>query len=107
MMWISTNTSSKRKELRVPVLHASVGSSAVGFPGLGGVLPDAWAVRELVLMLGLVTDPRRRRGVRHRLSTVLAVAGFPGLACGQAIPSGGYPGACLSHVLLWVGASPA
>lgn len=66
------------KELRVSVSHASAGSS--GVLGLAGVLPDAWAVRELVSMLGTVADPRKRRGVRHRLATVLAVAVFAVLA---------------------------
>jgi predicted transposase YbfD/YdcC len=38
------------------------------------------AVRELVLRLGMVPDPRDRRGVRHRLATVLSVAVFAVLA---------------------------
>jgi predicted transposase YbfD/YdcC len=80
MMWISTNTSSKSKELRVSVSHAWVGSSAVGVAGSVPVLPGAWAVRELVSMLGTVADPRKQRGVRHRLATILAVAVFGVLA---------------------------
>jgi hypothetical protein len=44
------------------------------------VLPGAWAVRELVSMLGTVTDPRKQRGVRHQLATILAVAVFAVLA---------------------------
>src|SRR4051794_3557177 len=79
MMWISTNTSSKSKELRVSVSHASAGSSGssgVGVLGLVGVAPDAWAVRKLVVMLGRVADPRQQRGVRHQLATILAVAVF-------------------------------
>jgi predicted transposase YbfD/YdcC len=68
------------KELRVSVSHASAGSSGVGALGLAGVLPGAWAVRELVSMLGTVTDPRKQRGVRHQLATILAVAVFAVLA---------------------------
>lgn len=80
MMWISTNTSSKNKELRVSVSHVSAGSSGGGVLGLAEMVPDAWAVRELVSMLGTVADPRKQRGVRHRLATILAVAVFAVLA---------------------------
>lgn len=62
------------------VSHASVGSSGVGVLGLAQVLPQAWAVRELVSMLGTVADPRDQRGVRHGLATILAVAVFAVLA---------------------------
>jgi predicted transposase YbfD/YdcC len=64
----------------VSVSHASAGSSGVGVLGLAGVLPGAWAVRELVSMLGTVTDPRKQRGVRHQVATILAVAVFAVLA---------------------------
>ncbi len=62
------------------VSHVSAGSSGTGVAGLGQVLPDAWAVRELVSMLGTVTDPRKQRGVRHGLATILTVAVFAVLA---------------------------
>ena len=64
------------------VSHAvGVGSDAVvGVLGLPQVLPGAGAVRELVMMFEQVTDPRDRRGVRHRLATILTVAVFAVLA---------------------------
>jgi DDE_Tnp_1-associated/Transposase DDE domain len=48
--------------------------------GLPKVLPGASAVRELVMMFEGVVDPRKRRGVRHRLATILTVAVFAVLA---------------------------
>jgi predicted transposase YbfD/YdcC len=64
----------------VSVSHAWAGSSAVGVTGSAQVLPGAWAVRELVSMLGTVAEPRKQRGVRHGLATILAVAVFAVLA---------------------------
>lgn len=47
---------------------------------VAGLPAGASAVRGLVLMLEGVADPRDPRGVRHRLSTILAVAVFAVLA---------------------------
>jgi predicted transposase YbfD/YdcC len=66
----------------VSVSHAvEVRSSDVDGQVVAGVPAGVAAVRELVLMLGRVADPRDPRGVRHRLSTILAVAVFAVL-CG-------------------------
>jgi predicted transposase YbfD/YdcC len=73
----------KSKEPLVSVSHAvEVRSSDVEVPVVAGVpaAAAASAVRELVLMLGRVADPRDPRGVRHRLATILAVAVFAVLA---------------------------
>jgi predicted transposase YbfD/YdcC len=48
--------------------------------GVAPALSGASAVRELVLMFEKVVDPRKRRGVRHRLATILTVAVFTVLA---------------------------
>ena len=41
---------------------------------------DVTGVHALVEMLGMVADPRKPRGVRHRIGAVLAVTVFAALA---------------------------
>lgn len=53
----------------IAVLSAH-GGLGFGLDGLGGVEPDA----DLLVALARVPDPRKARGCRHRLVTVLAVS---------------------------------
>jgi len=62
----------------VPVLHALPQLTAAGLED--GQLPGAAEVSELVELFGRVTDPRKPRGVRHRIAAVLTVAVFAVLA---------------------------
>lgn len=57
-----------------------VRSAGVGVLALPELPVGVPAVRELVLRLGMVPDPRDPRGVRHRLATILSVAVFAVLA---------------------------
>jgi predicted transposase YbfD/YdcC len=48
-------------------------SHAVSVPVDASVLTDSAELADLVALLGKVADPRKRRGIRHQIATVLAV----------------------------------
>ena len=67
---------------------------------------DVTGVRALVAMLGEVADPRKPRGVRHRIGAVLAVTVFAALAGAGSFRQAGdtAPQSCRRSCWRWPGA---
>jgi hypothetical protein len=75
-------------------------SHAVSVPVDASVLTGSAELAELVTLLGKVADPRKRRGIRHHIATVLAVTVLAVLAGAKNYREAGDRAADLPQELL-------